>query len=429
MSGRSPSAPGAAWLAALALALLASLASGGQLGPKLEKLYGERRFFEMRTLLESETATTPDILFYKGMVANAFNRPAESADDLASLLRTAGDRLPVAAHMDLLIALADDYARMFEYAKAAEAREKVLPLLAKGANRSALAEFKSIIGLWKAMASAPPQTVEIPGDTEIVLTDGGEVPVEINGLEVPLLPDTGSALNMIVRSDAERLGLKILDVTVEVGTAAGKIVKARPCLVPELRFSGITVRNAVFLVVPEEMLYFSEIRRQRKGLMSFPILAGLKELTFTRRGRFIVTSPPRLQGPPNFFLAGVDAVIEAEYAGRRLLFFLDTGAFGTELFMPFYKAFASDIIRRGIYEPATIEGVGTHAREPVYLVSGLSFRVAGLAVRFDQALPVLTRSMGAGTGSNVFDGSFGLDLMTGRRELRLNYDAMRISLR
>lgn len=34
-----------------------------------------------------------------------------------------------------------------------------------------------------------------------------------------------------------------------------------------------------------------------------------------------------------------------------------------------------------------------------------------------------------GESSNVFDGSFGLDLLTGRQELTLNYDAMRISLR
>jgi len=427
MSGRSSLAPAAVWLAALILALLAALAPGGQPVPQLKKLYSEHRFFEMRTLLESETASTPDILFYKGMVANAFNRPAESAGYLTSLLRTAGNGLPAVALTDLLIVLADDYARMFDYAKAAETREKILPFLDKGTSRPERAAFLSIIDLWKAMASAPPQTVEIPGDTEIAMTDAGEVPVEINGLEVPLLPDTGSAFNMIVRPDAERLGLKILDIEVEIGTATGKIIKARPCLVPELRLAGIRVRNAVFLVVPEEMLDFPEIGKQRRGLMSFPILVNLKELTFTRGGRFIVTSPPQLQGPPNFFLAGADPIVETEYENRRLLFFLDTGAFESELFLPFYKAFEPDIKRRGVYEPARIEGVGTRAKDPVYLVKGLNFRVAGLEVRFDKALPVLTRP--TGVGSDVFDGSFGLDLMTGRQALTLNYDAMRISLR
>ena len=115
-------------------------------------------------------------------------RPARSA---------AGEALQ--RETDLLVVLADDYARMFDYAKAAETREKILPFLDKGTGRSERAAFISIIDLWKAMASAPPQTVEIPGDTEIAMTDAGEVPVEISGLEVPLLPDTGSAFNMIVR--------------------------------------------------------------------------------------------------------------------------------------------------------------------------------------------------------------------------------------
>lgn len=428
MSIRSPWAPGALWLVAAGLlAILAAISPLGQPGPDLEKLYNEHRFLELRTSLESETRNTLDILFYRGVTANAFNRPAESADFLTELLQAAGDRLPANALRDSLLALDDDYARMFEYAKAAAVRERLEPILEKDIGRSTYAAFKSILGLWRAIASAPPQTVEIPGDTEIALTGEGEVRAEINGLEVALLADTGSALSMIVRPVAERAGLRILDVTVEVGTATGKIIKARPCLVPELRLAGITVRNAVFLVVPEEMFYFPVIGQQRSGLLGFPVLAGLKELTFSRDGKLGVNSPPRLQGPPNIFLAGSDPVVEANYQGRRLLLFLDTGAYETELFPHFFKAFEPEIVKRGVYVPATLEGVGSRSRTPVYLVDGLSFRVAGQDVIFDKRVPVLTKSTSADSG--VFDGSFSLDILTGHRELTLNYEAMRLALR
>jgi hypothetical protein len=414
-------------LAVPVLGVLAVLTPGQQLDKRMARLYTERRYFELETLLEPVKENTPEVVFYRGMMANAFNRPEESIDFLTSLLKAADVRLAPDVLSDLLLALSDDYARLGEYAKAAEARTKALPFVKKEIGRSELASFKSTIALWTAMSGAPPQTVEVPADTDVVLTEAGEVPVVINGLEIPLLPDTGSALSMIARRDAERLGLEILDVTVEIGTSAGTVVQTRPCLVPELRFGSVVVRNAIFLVVPEDMLYFTQPGLQRQGLMAFPILDGLGELTLTRDGRLIVSARPRLHGPPNFFLASTDAVLEADYKKRRLLFFLDTGGFSTELFQRFFKTFEGEVLRHGRYESATIEGVGSRTNASVYFMRGLTFRVAGRTVRFDKALPVLTKSVGK--TSSEFDGSFGLDILAGYKELTLNYEAMRISLR
>lgn len=428
MSGRSRRYLAAVGLATPVLVIVAAVVfDGPSLNRRLGQLYSDQRFFELRELLESVTENSPEVLYYRGMIANAFNQSAESENALIAFLDAAGDRVSASVRSDVLLALADDYARQFNYARAAEFRERALPLLDKSISRSELAAFKSTIALWTAMSSAPPQTVDIPADAEIALTEGGEIPVTINGREIPLLPDTGSALSMIDSADAERLGLDVLDITVEVGTATGKIVKAKPCLVPELRFGGVIVRNALFLVVPEEMLYFHEPGSQRQGLMAFPILAGLREFTFTRQGRFIVTAHPSLEGPPNVFLSSTQTVIEAYYEGRRLLFFFDTGGFSTELFPSFFKAFEPEILRRGLYAPATIEGVGTRAKTPVYFMSGMSFQVAGEEVRFERPVPVLTRT--TGETSDIFDGSFGFDLMTGHQELTLNYEAMRFSLR
>lgn len=405
----------------------AVLAPGGQADQRLARLYDETRFLELKALVDPRPANTPDLLFFKGMVARAFNRPAESAAYLSALLRVAGGRLTPSVSRDTLLGLSDDYWRLGRYAEAADLRDKARPVLETSANRAELAAFDSITALWRAMTGAPPQTVEIPGDTEIALTEAGDVPVEIAESVVPLLPDTGSSLSMIVRSDAERLGLRILDITAEIGTSTGKIIKARPCLVPEIRLGRVTIRNAVFLVVPEEMLYFPEIRTQRRGLMAFPLLSALKELTFTRDRRLVVSAPPRLQGPANIYLVNTDPVVEADYEGRRLQLFLDTGAFSTELFPRFFKAFEMDIRRRGLYTPVQIEGVGTRAREAVYLLKGLRFRVAGVDVDFDRALPVLTRTTGEST--DTFDGSFSLDLLTGREALTINYESMRLTLR
>src|SRR5512135_530569 len=127
MSRRPFQALGIGLLLAPALALLMALASGvPRQEIDLAKLYAGKRYFELRTILESVTDNTPDILFYRGMVAYAFNQPAASADFLTTYLKAAEKPLPDTTLTEVLSALDDDYSRLFQYGKAAVARDKLL---------------------------------------------------------------------------------------------------------------------------------------------------------------------------------------------------------------------------------------------------------------------------------------------------------------
>ncbi len=419
------------WLGAVALLLAAlwiSFAASYASTEALEKLFGERRYFELKAALDSRAGTAgPEDLFYRGIVANVFNRVEESVGYLTSYLQADEPGQPQTRIREALGALADDYSKLFQYGKAADTRERIAPILEKELSPADYAAFLSVIAFDKALASAPPQTVEIPGDTETRMTEYHEIPASFDGEEVLLLPDTGSALSLIILSDAKRLGLRILDVKVRVGTSTGESVTARPCLVPEVRVGGLRIRNAVFLVVPDKMFYSRELRRQRGGILGFPVLNALKEITFTPKGAFSVSSPPRLTGPSNFFLERHNPVLEAHYSGRRLLILFDTGSFGSELFPSFFRAFQTEIKEHGTFSPEDIEGIGTHTTAPVYLMKGLRFSVAGQDVVFERELPILTKP--TNEASDVYDGTFSLDLMDAARTLTINYEAMRIALR
>src|SRR5512135_941631 len=274
-----------------------------QLDELRARLYAERRYFELQKLLRSETGPArPESLFYRGITANAFNRLEDSIENLTAFLQSTASGQPQTRIREALGALADDYTKLFEYAKAAETRERIAPILQRELSPSDYAAFLTVIDFDRALASAPPQTVDIPGDTQTPLTGSGEIPVMFDGREIFLLADTGSALSLIILSDAKRLGFRIIDVEVRVGTSTGESVMARPCVVPELRVGAIRVRNAVFLVVPDKMFYSRDLKLQRSGLIGFPILNALREITFSPHGTFRVSSPPRIAGPPNFFL-------------------------------------------------------------------------------------------------------------------------------
>jgi hypothetical protein len=394
---------------------------------ELDKLFTQKRYFELRRILGPDKGDSrPEILFLRGMLANAFNQLDASIGYLKSYLKTAGPNPPEWRLREALSSLSDDYVKSFQYGKAAETREAMTPLIRAGSSPKALADFMSITDLWKAVQAFPPQSVAVLGDTEICPAGGRAVPVDFAGGQVPLIPDTGSGLSLIIRADAKRLGLSLLDVPVQVSTATGERVVAWPTVVGEMKVGRVIVRHAVFLVVPERMLYFPEVKKQQSGTLGFPILAAMKELNFDMTGCIRVPARPRLSGTPNFFLEGESPVLEAKYHGQELEFMLDTGAGTTQLYPRFFRAFRDEVLALGIPAIEEVEGVGTTIKTPAYLMRGLKFRVAGRNVVFNGTIPVMPEPTGA--ASSIFDGVFGLDILTHFRTMTINYKTMRISL-
>jgi|GEM_PF-1281062 len=395
---------------------------------RLEQLFEGSRYFELRKALESEPDdAAPDLLFFRGMTANAFFHSQESVNYLTAYLGKAGPGSPRTRLREALEALADDYVKLFQFGNAAEVRERTLSMVKDELNANDVAGFAATIAFWKRLGDLPPQTVTISGDTEVPLVGRTDVPVAFGEQVVPLIPDTGSSLCLIIRRDAEKLGLSILDAPLQIGTATGESVTARPCVVPEMKIGRVTVRNAIFLVVPERMMFYPDVQRQRSGTLGFPVLAAMKELTLTRKGTLVVPEQPRLGGSPNFFLDRTNPVLDAGYEGRKLLLLLDTGANRTQLYPPFFRTFEKQVVKTGIRASAQITGVGSEITIPTYLMAGLSFSVAGRKVTFDRRITVQTEPTDA--ASDVFDGVFGIDLVAAAGRITINYEAMRFELR
>jgi hypothetical protein len=417
------------WLAAAFVLAGCTLGLGaGRDENQRDALFAEKRYFELRKVLESDKRDAkPETLFLRGILANAFNRLDDSIRDLTAYLESAGPNLPPARRREALSILADDYIKSFRYGKAVETREIMMPLLRAGSSAETQADVRGLTELWKAVRSFPPQSVAVSGDTEICRSYGEGVPAVFPGGEVSLLPDTGSSLSLITLTEAERLGFQLLEVPVQISTATGERVMARPSVVAEMRIGKIAVRNAVFLVVPEPMLYFAQIKTQLGGTLGFPVLAAMRELTLTRTGCIRVPGRPEVRGAPNFFLEGENLVLETKRRGRRLLFLLDTGADLSQLYPRFFRAFKDEILAHGTPATEEVEGVGTNLKAPAYLMSGLSFPVAGRKVIFDKSVPAMPAP--TDINSNVFDGVFGLDILAHFETLTINFETMRIALR
>ena len=391
------------------------------------EMFAQRRYFELRKLLAALPAEgPPEVLFFRGMMAAVFNQPEAAVGYLNSYLEQAGTAVPRLRRLEALRTLADEYAALFQYGRSAELRAQALDLARSQLNSSAVADLERLTAFWRSLAGVPPQTVTIPEYTVLPLVGDSEIMADFGGPEVALLPDTEASLSLITRAEAERLGFRIFSAPTEVGTATGEGVLAYPALAPEFRFGDIVIRNAIFLVVPQRMLYFPEIKKQRSGIVGFPILSAFRQFTFDRGGTLTVPAQPDGGGEPNFFLYHDNPVIEAEYEHDRLLLMLDTGSFSSELYSPFFERYREDVLSRGAKGTATIEGIGGQVAVAVYLLGGVSFKIAGQHLDFHRELVVLTQPTSEGSG--IFDGVLGSDIFPIFSRVTVNYAAMRFSL-
>src|SRR5205809_660766 len=80
--------------------------------PALESLYRNKQCFDLRDeLVKYAKETSPELLFYRGVAANRFNRLAESIEFLQKYLENSDAKNPVEAYETL----ADSYAKNYEY--------------------------------------------------------------------------------------------------------------------------------------------------------------------------------------------------------------------------------------------------------------------------------------------------------------------------
>ncbi len=391
------------------------------------EMFAQRRYFELRKLLAALPAEgPPEMLFFRGMMAAVFNQPEAAIGYLNSYLEQAGSSAPKLRRLDALRTLADEYTALFQYGRSAELRAQALDLARGQLNAAAVADLERLIAFWRSLDGIPPQTVTIPEYTVLPIVGDYEIMADFGGPEVALLPDTEASLSLITRAEAERLGFRIFSAPTQVGTATGEGVLAYPALAPEFRLGGIVIRNAIFLVVPQRMLYFPEIKKQRSGIIGFPILSGLRQFSFDRAGTLTVPARPENGGEPNFFLYHDNPVVEAEYGRDRVLLMLDTGSFSSELYPPFFDRYREDVLRRGSKATATIEGIGGQVALTVYLLGGVTFKIAGRRLDFHRELVVLTQPTSEGSG--VFVGVLGSDIFPVFSRVTVNYAALRFSL-
>jgi predicted aspartyl protease len=342
---------------------------------EMQRLLENHDYFSLRERLDAaEVGMDPRARYFQAFVEQAFNRPARSNELIAALLaeRTA---LPERSAFRLRQVEISNHLRLFEYRLAAQKAAAVVASPPSSATARELTELRNIARLCRALEDVPAQRIERRGATGLKLAHG-EIPVSIGGQTLGLGLDTGANLSVIMRSEAERLGLKIRPGGIEVDTVTGAKQKADLAVAGRLMIGNVVVDNVVFLAFPDELLSFPDGSRVA-GLLGFPVNDALGEVVRRRDGTIEIPPEPAQQGPQNLALAELDLLSVVRYGHDALVCRLDTGARTTELYEPFFRRYQSNVTRRARAVTLHSTGVGGRRDFNGYRMPHLELTVAG----------------------------------------------------
>lgn len=396
---------------------------------KLEDLYRHKRFFDLRDeVARRPGAKSPGLNFYRGAVANKFNRLKQSISLLEGYAKNArgGD----ARLLDAYELLADGYLKTYRYRRAAEYYKLLLDKFKNELGAEKAKDIENSYKLFGALGDVPPQTVSFGGETRLQATRDKarlmNVPVEINNQTMSFVFDTGANLSTVTVSTARKLGLKIIETDISVGTTTDKKVNSKLGVARQMKIGQVILRNVVFLVMEDNSLAFPQIAYQINGIVGFPVIEAFREITLTRKDEVLIPARRgggRAKSEQNLCLDELNPVLLATYNNRKMSFTLDTGAQTSSLYPAFYKSEEAEIKKIARRKNVRIGGAGGYQEVSAYILENPILSVSGKTAALKN-IEVLTETINE--DSRYFYGNLGQDLIRQFEKMTLNFDSMSI---
>lgn len=373
-------------------------------------LVGAHRWFELRQAVAAGGA--PPLA--RGVAELAFNENPAAETDLLAAVATAERE----AHSRLF----QLYLRQGRYRQAfqqIEARLRAEPNAADALNaRTLLAP----------LAQSPDLMVERRMATTLPLhfLEGNLVmPVEINGHAGAYVFDCGANISVISAGEAARTGLRIFENRGSMVGMTGAAAPVRAAVADTLRIGNVTLRHVAFIVNPDNLPPFNDWPKGNGGILGIQVAMAMGSVAWSRSGAITIATGPSDAAPPNLAFDDNWPVTQVRFQGTTLAVTLDTGAQQTVLYPPFAAAFPA-LIQQGKPDQHQLSGFSGTAAFASVVLPALTFEMAGRKIELAPA-EVLTQTSDA--HSRWYAGNFGMDLLTQAAAVRLDFDAMRLSLK
>ncbi|WP_276134195.1 retropepsin-like aspartic protease [Polluticoccus soli] len=388
-------------------------------------------YFSLRDQLAKRNATLDAAtrLYYSAFVDNAFNRNDLAIARVDSFLQlhqgTWTDNQTVLMEQMLM----DSYVKTYQYGRAANIGNNLLTKIHND-SRPALLNSRNI---WGSLKDVPPQTVFYGESFTLPFKRNQvnlwEIPVKVNNSdEEEFIFDTGANISTISETYAQKLRLRPLDTRIDVIGGQGQKITSGLAVADSLQIGSALIRNVVFIVMPDDKLYFPQIRFTIKGIIGFPVISALKEIRISREGTISVSRTPDNTRVQNMALNQLTPLVQTKNdKNETLILKFDTGAAQTDLYSNYFAKYKDRITTYGRSDRRKLVSAGGGRYMPVFVLDRFRLHVGDDIVNLKD-IAVYTYPEDISRSGSVY-GNMGQDVISQFDEMAINFEHMYVDFK
>ncbi|MBI9068608.1 MAG: aspartyl protease family protein [Salinivirgaceae bacterium] len=388
---------------------------------KIYSLIEQENFFKAKEFYDSNRNDFLQIHqnFIEAVLYNAFNQSEESENKIDFLIENKKS-IPDSLIIKLYALKKDNSLKLFNYKEAKNVVSVILNDYKEYLTEAQFKDYENDLKLYTALENTPPQKVVIRKNSIIKTTKDmaglTTLKVFIASDSLDFIFDTGANLSTTSMSIAEHFKMQIITGNIDVGTATSQKVIAQLAVCKKLTFGHIDVYNAVFLVLPNEFLYFPKDGYQIFGILGFPIIQALKEIHISQDNKFIVPKKETtFTGQSNFAMDGLMPMIYID--GKNFRF--DTGADFTVLYQKYYLENQKEIEQKYQLQKFSFAGAGGKEEYEGFIINP-TFKVSGKDITLKNVNLLKNKIY----HDESYYGNIGQDLIRQFDTMILNFDQM-----
>jgi predicted aspartyl protease len=412
--------------------------SGLDTEARLESLLTDHQFLRIEAQLDQMPPEQAQ--FYKGILANRDNDAKTSIQLLAPLVDQVTASGNTAQEKLLRKALAEDYLRTGDMAKAAKAFQIFSDRMQGHLTAEEQDEIELPLKLAPLAAANPSLTVEPyePFQLQISRNPLGltELPVYVDARPHSWMMDPTAPFNLIARSLAKEAGLKVSEEFATIHTLTGRPMQVHMTVIPRFTIGGrITFRNMTAFVFEDADYAFPRSHYQVEGELGYAALSALGSLTITTDATIevrpfkppLATEKEDLPMPgARFFIDGDQMILALGAKGQERMFVVDASGQQTYLTSRYFDEHAENFAGQKM-ELFSIPGALNKPPQPAFMAETIPLAVGPTDVEAHY-IQVLTQPAGLSALDDVY-GVLGMDFLDQLKAYTFDYRTMRFWVR
>ena len=259
-----------------------------------------------------------------------------------------------------------------------------------------------------------------------------DIPVFVDARPHTWMLDPTAPFNLIARSLAREVGLKVSEEAATIHTLTGRAMQVHSTVIPRFTLGGrLTFHDMTAFVFEDADYNFAQSKYQVQGVLGYPALSALSSLTVTdnatielhprRPAQTRQPSAPNYDGA-RFFLDGDQIIVALGLAPNEQMFAVDAAGQQTYFSSRYYDEHAQQFAGSRP-EPFTVPSARHASAQPAYMAETLPLRFGSANVNVHY-VQVLTQPVGSAALDDVY-GVLGVDALDQLRSYTFDYENMR----